>query len=441
MTESQSSLHTSASFADHPHWCPPRDATRVLQNRYTVGKRIGSGRFSSVFEAVDQKTDQRKVALKVFRTGGSFFEAYEHEKCMVDHFGPSPPPSLLRCLDHFVIEDESDGAAFGCLVYEYFPMTLADVISGIGTPYMAQAVQGMLCIAEALEFLHARDMVHTDIKPENVLVQLNEEQTGFVRVCLADYSSIMKMENNKETGKLELLDNYHTGTMQYNAPEIVFGVPYGPAVDIWSLGCLGVEVLTGETLFEPCIMYDSDSEEEEEPEDGEGARPSAPSRPRASTVSSKSSSSDEGTHSSYSSSYDEDTAERAYDWLMHYTLLHLWKAALGRIPRSYRFEGHRSSWFYTSSGKMEYRMAYLPEEAEKPLAMLSDAERKFVEEVFWPCLHYNPEERPAATVLTARLRGLQTGGGGSTTTGQSSSSAAGAGAGSGGGISTCMATK
>lgn len=94
-------------------------------------------------------------------------------------------------------------------------------------------------ICDALSYLHRHQIVHRDIKLENIM--LSEEGTGFL-AKLADFGLAEKIYAGESRSRSR------SGTAAYMAPEILMGKPYGVASDIWSLGCLLYILLTATLL-------------------------------------------------------------------------------------------------------------------------------------------------------------------------------------------------
>lgn len=88
-------------------------------------------------------------------------------------------------------------------------------------------------ILKGLEYLHYHNVIHRDIKAGNVLVNVDG-------VCkLADFGTAKEALNKDKTKSL-------AGTPCWMAPEVIKEIPYGRQIDIWSIGCLVIEMLTGE---------------------------------------------------------------------------------------------------------------------------------------------------------------------------------------------------
>jgi hypothetical protein len=108
-------------------------------------------------------------------------------------------------------------------------------------------------VAEALAFLHARGVVHRDIKDENVIVSV----PGFT-AQLADFGSAAFYPPALPDGRFDTF----SGTLDFAPPEILKGIPYeGPPQDIWSLGCLLFTLWTGENPFKTpreAMLWDGD---------------------------------------------------------------------------------------------------------------------------------------------------------------------------------------
>ena len=88
----------------------------------------------------------------------------------------------------------------------------------------------------AIEFLHKNNMLYRDLKPENILIDAN----GHIK--LTDFGLSKILSNSEKTYTI-------CGTVQYLAPEILYGEGYNKAVDWWSLGCIMYEMLTGKLPF------------------------------------------------------------------------------------------------------------------------------------------------------------------------------------------------
>jgi serine/threonine protein kinase len=92
-------------------------------------------------------------------------------------------------------------------------------------------------ILEALDFVHSLGLIHCDVKPENILIKSFSK----VEVKLIDFGSSCFATDTLTT---------YVQSRAYRAPEVILGCEYGPAIDIWSLGCVLAELLTGRVLFE-----------------------------------------------------------------------------------------------------------------------------------------------------------------------------------------------
>ena len=91
-------------------------------------------------------------------------------------------------------------------------------------------------ILACLSFLSKHNIIHCDLKPENIL--LREENSRSIKII--DFGSSC-FENNKVFSYIQ--------SRFYRAPEIVLGIPYSPAIDMWSLGCILAELYTGLPIF------------------------------------------------------------------------------------------------------------------------------------------------------------------------------------------------
>jgi serine/threonine protein kinase len=92
-------------------------------------------------------------------------------------------------------------------------------------------------LLEAVAYIHSLNLIHCDIKPENILIQSYSQ----VKVKLIDFGS--------SCFTTDYLNSY-VQSRSYRAPEVILGLPYGPKIDIWSLGTVAAELFTGNVLFQ-----------------------------------------------------------------------------------------------------------------------------------------------------------------------------------------------
>jgi serine/threonine protein kinase len=207
-------------------------STRVLDDRYRLGDRLGGGAAAEVYRALDERL-QRPVAVKLFR-GDAAAQLQRHEAEMrtlasLDH------PSLVGVYDAGT--DDASGAPF--LVMQLVEgSTLADELYNGALPPERAAAYGA-ALADALAYVHERGFVHRDVKPANVLI------SGDGRVHLADFGIARLVDSAHETRTGDVL-----GTPGYFSPEQVTGDPVGPPTDIYALGIVLIECVTGKRPFE-----------------------------------------------------------------------------------------------------------------------------------------------------------------------------------------------
>ncbi|XP_072331662.1 myosin light chain kinase, smooth muscle-like isoform X2 [Scyliorhinus torazame] len=205
---------------------------------YDILEKIGTGKFGQVFKLVEKKT--RKV------WAGKFFKAFsakdkENVRQEISIMNCLHYPKLVQCVDAFesrsdivmVLEIVSGGELFERIIDEDFELTERECIK-----YMLQ-------INEGVQFIHKQEIVHLDLKPENIMCV---NKTG-ARIKLIDFGLARRLES---TTSLKVL----FGTPEFVAPEVINYEPIGYPTDMWSIGVICYILVSGLSPF----MGDNDNE-------------------------------------------------------------------------------------------------------------------------------------------------------------------------------------
>ncbi|QKJ18785.1 serine/threonine-protein kinase [Microbacterium hominis] len=218
-----------------PAIAPPSPGV-VLGGRYVLAERIGQGGMSSVYRAHDTALD-RTVAVKVMRAAPDDHAAVRRMRAEAAALGAVSHPGLVTLYDADVADDGS-----GFLVLEYVPGPTLRRRLDLGALSMVDAASIAVDLAEGLHAVHAAGIVHRDLTPSNVL--LTEAETEPVRAKLADFGIAHLADWTRVTSP-----GMTVGTAAYLAPEQVRGDEPTAAADVYSLGLVLLEALTGERAF------------------------------------------------------------------------------------------------------------------------------------------------------------------------------------------------
>ena len=238
----------------------PGNAREVVHERYLLDKVLGRGSFGKVVLAYDLAKD-RHVAIKVIERSKRTASAVNQEVEFLRELnggsigdddsedsgsgGDSASTrrlpgkdACIRLLDFFTHQADKPDGGFQCLVFEIMSHSLYDVLrvtnlSGVSVKLVRKlSVQ----IMQALEYTKSLGIIHCDIKPENVLLCHPERSA----VKLIDFGSACKCGTQQFS---------YVQSRFYRAPEVILGMQYGPAIDMWSAGCMLYELRTGTPLF------------------------------------------------------------------------------------------------------------------------------------------------------------------------------------------------
>jgi tRNA A-37 threonylcarbamoyl transferase component Bud32 len=207
----------------------------LIDERYELRDLVGSGGMAYVYLAHDNVLD-RDVALKLLKT------RYAENEELVERFRREA--RRAASLSHPHIVPVFDGGETGDGTYyitmEYLPGgTLKDRIASEGALPPRIAVEVALQVAEALQCAHERGVIHRDIKPRNILI------TGAGHAKVADFGIARAVEETTISDLGDIL-----GSAKYMSPEQAAGERVGPASDLYSLGVVLYEMLTGRVPFE-----------------------------------------------------------------------------------------------------------------------------------------------------------------------------------------------
>ncbi|KQQ05324.1 MULTISPECIES: serine/threonine-protein kinase [unclassified Rathayibacter] len=221
-------------------------AQQKVAGRYYLIERIGSGGMGSVYRARDE-TVQRDVAVKVFRAEASSPEDVARQEREVRMLSSFAHPGIVNLFDaglhnfggevrrYVVMELVADPTMERRL--EAGPMA-ADEVGAIGAQ-----------LAEALAYLHERGVVHRDVKPANILVS-DVGSSGYDHTAkLTDFGVAHFMDGSRLTS-----DGIVIGTASFVSPEQVAGEPISGASDVFSLGLVLLEALTGKREYSGTVL-------------------------------------------------------------------------------------------------------------------------------------------------------------------------------------------
>ncbi|GAU87874.1 hypothetical protein RvY_00663-1 [Ramazzottius varieornatus] len=219
---------TSRSYIAHTH--------DHIAYRYELVKLLGKGYSSAVYVGYDHKTNT-KVALKIFRADRKCKLLAAQEENILRHLNETygsddSDGNIIRLIDAFTFRRHR------VLVLERLYLNLYDFVKHLPNqmlgPVKVRAIaQSFL---KALIVLNKEKIVHCDLKPENVMFR----QEGRTGIKLVDFGTSCRVGQQTHD---------YIGSRYYRAPEIVLGLGYDCASDMWSYGCILLELLIGFPFF------------------------------------------------------------------------------------------------------------------------------------------------------------------------------------------------
>ncbi|RDI88998.1 Versicolorin B synthase [Venturia inaequalis] len=211
------------------------------KNRYLILDVLGQGTFGQVVKCQNLRT-QEVVAVKVVKNRTAYFNQSMMEVSVLDllnkQMDKNDDHHLLRLKDTFIHRQHL------CLVFELLSVNLYELIKqnqfrGLSTTLVRVFAQQLLT---GLALLGKAKLIHCDLKPENILLKNLESPI----IKIIDFGSAC---DERQTVYTYIQSRF------YRSPEVLLGLPYSAAIDMWSLGCIVVELFLGLPLFPGSSEY------------------------------------------------------------------------------------------------------------------------------------------------------------------------------------------
>ncbi|XP_060560524.1 dual specificity tyrosine-phosphorylation-regulated kinase 1A-like isoform X4 [Ruditapes philippinarum] len=212
-------------------------------DRYEIDSLIGKGSFGQVVKAYDH-TDQEPVAIKIIKNKKPFLNQAQIEVKLLELMNKHDAENkyyIVKLKRHFMFRNHL------CLVFELLSYNLYDLLRntnfrGVSLNLTRKFAQ-QLCTALLFLATPELNIIHCDLKPENILL-CNPKRSA---IKIVDFGSSCQLGQR--------IYQYIQSRF-YRSPEVLLGIPYDLAIDMWSLGCILVEMHTGEPLFAGSNEFD-----------------------------------------------------------------------------------------------------------------------------------------------------------------------------------------
>lgn len=195
---------------------------------------LGKGTFGQVFQCLDHKKNEN-VALKIIRNNKRFNKQAAVEVRILGLLKSKDPDDqnhIIRSIDSFVFRKHQ------CITFEILGLNLYEFLklNNFGGFSLSLVRRFSKQILTALEFTKNLNVIHCDLKPENILLLSSTKSV----IKIVDFGSSCLQSEKIYT---------YIQSRFYRAPEIMLGIPYTTAIDMWSFGCILAELYTGNPIF------------------------------------------------------------------------------------------------------------------------------------------------------------------------------------------------
>jgi len=212
----------------------------IMEGRYQVQSTLGKGMFSGVVRAVDI-TNKTLVAVKMMRNNDALRKGGFTEIAILQKLNEADPENRKHIVK---FERYFEHKAHLCLAFENLSYNLREVLkkfgNNVGINLSATRTYAHQMFV-ALAHMRKCSIVHADLKPDNILT---DEKCAILKIC--DLGTAID-KSDAATAHNEITP--YLVSRFYRAPEIMLGMPYDYAIDMWSIGCTLYEMYTGKILF------------------------------------------------------------------------------------------------------------------------------------------------------------------------------------------------
>jgi serine/threonine protein kinase len=199
--------------------------------KYKIGEKLGQGAYGKVYKAID-KSNNSAVALKVLKFDSKQEGVPSFAIREICFLRTLSHPGIVLLKDVLLMNDKI------VLVFEYLKSDLRSHIES-SKSYNEDCLKRILMqILKSLHYCHSNRVIHRDLKPQNILLDFSNNAK------IADFglSRCFQMPFKPYTRSVQ--------TLWYRAPELLLGCKlYDTSIDLWSVGCIFAEFVTGEPLF------------------------------------------------------------------------------------------------------------------------------------------------------------------------------------------------
>lgn len=306
------------------------------QEPYKIQGLLGDGGYSNVWKATRK---DKEYALKVYRKDEEFDKWGKEELEFLER--AKGVEGVIQLKEYLKFDGRH------VFVFDVFDTCLTDYIEENDIP-LEEKKMILNRVIVAIKGLHDRDIIHGDIKTDNVLINSKTKE-----VVLIDLSLSLDAKKNNQ--------GIHIQTVFFRAPEIILGTPVSIKTDIWSLGCMIYKIIVGHKIFN-CDRYfnEPDSESESESEN--------------------------------SSSDDSDDSLVGFKEQLR--TLHEMIEYLGPMPKDVIQDGYFSEQYCLRNGRVLFSEGIIKNKSVySELEDLPEEDRLLFEKIITGCLKYRPNDR------------------------------------------------